>query len=232
MEKIDIVYVLGTGSKHSDSELRYSIRSAVKHIKNIRNIVIVGTCPTWIRNVIHLPCKDIDPIPDINIRNKILTACNSAIVSDDFLFMNDDHFILKPYDALTFPNYHKGDLKDSIEPRSLDSYRIRLTNTYHQLKKKGFGTLNFDTHTPIIYNKQKFIKMTKLFDWTVFEGLVIKSLYGNVYKLKSELMKDYKINSPSQIKEETQIFSTFPAISADMQKYFKDTYNKASQFEY
>lgn len=232
MEKIDIVYVLGHGSKHSDSELRYSIRSVVKHVKNMRRIIIVGACPQFIKGVIHLPCKDTEPIPDLNIRNKILAACNSDVVSEDFLFMNDDHFLLKQYDATKFPNYHKGDLKESIEPRSQDSYRIRLTNTYNQLKKKGLGTLNFDTHTPIIYNKKKFIQMTKMFDWTVFEGLVIKSLYGNVNELESELMRDFKINSPSQIKDETRIFSTFPAIGKDMQKYFQDTYSKPSEFEY
>lgn len=232
MKTIDIVYVLGNGSKHNNSELKYSLRGVEMFLKNVGRVFVVGSCPQSVRNLIHLPCKDTHDVPDMNIRDKIMTACKSDFVADDFLFMNDDHFLLKPFDVTKFPNFHKGDIMKAIEPRSMDPYRKRLQNTYNQLKAKGLNTLNFDIHTPILYNKRKFLDMVKQFDWKVDQGLVIKSLYGNFYDLKTVEAKDYKIAGESQIELDTAVFSTHATISQQLQRYLQNRYPKPSQYEY
>ncbi len=230
-KSIDIVYVLGTGSKHQNAELKYSLRSIVKHLSNVGRVFVVGECAPFLRNVLHLPCQDTHKIPDLNIRDKILAACNCDVVSEDFLFFNDDHFMLKPFDAVRFPNFFKGDLRDAIEPRNMDSYRQRLTNTHDQLKAKGMTTMNFDIHTPIIYNKKKFKDIIMKFDWKVHEGLVVKSLYGNALKLEETFLRDTKVSSSAQIRQDSICFSTFPNIGQELQAYLKAQYSKKSQFE-
>ncbi len=232
MKPVDIVYVLGAGSKYNNSEIRYSMRSVVKHLSNFANVVIVGNCPNFARNLIHLPCQDKNDVPDLNIRDKILVACNSPIVSEDFLFMNDDHFFLNDFNAAKFPNYHKGDLGLAIAPRSMDAYRTRLLNTLNQLKNQRFPTLNFDIHTPILYNKEKFINMVKQFDWRVKEGLVVKSLYGNFYGLKAVQGTDYKVSGEQQINPQAPCFSTHATVSTQMQRFFQEVYPTPTKYEY
>ncbi len=99
----DIVYPLGKGSVWKNNELRYSLRSFEKFAIGIRNVYLVGEFPDWINGIINLPCKD-GPNKEINIANKIYTACLDPNLSDDFIFANDDHIITQPID-LEIPNY-------------------------------------------------------------------------------------------------------------------------------
>jgi hypothetical protein len=56
---MDLVYVLGSGSRWGDNELRYSLRSVEKHLKGYNNVYLVGDKPDWVRNVTHIPKQDI-----------------------------------------------------------------------------------------------------------------------------------------------------------------------------
>ena len=70
---ISVVYPLGTGSKWQNNELRYSLRSLSK-ISGIGDVFIVGEKPDWVRNVIHIPCKDVPFRKEYSIYTKIMAA--------------------------------------------------------------------------------------------------------------------------------------------------------------
>jgi hypothetical protein len=182
--KTDVVYVLGKGSAWNNNELRFSIRSLVKNLEGIRRIYIVGEKPKWIKNVIHIPCPDHfsnGQNNDGNIIKKVLRACQVQGLSKDFLFINDDHFILKPINILDIPPYQKGDLKTFPQEYFEANYwRGRLWRTMNILKKKGYPTFHYDCHTPILFNKKKFPEVISLFDYEKNTGYTMKSLYGNV----------------------------------------------------
>lgn len=181
--KIDVVYVLGTGSKWDNNELRFSIRSITKNLKNFRNIVVVGECPKWLTNVIHFPYPDVygPGNADGNIIEKVKHAIKCEDLTDDFLFINDDHYILKPVNAKDIPAYHKGCLTSYPDTHWDNSlWRTRLFNTMNVLRLKGFSSFNYDIHVPILFNKHKFLKAIDLFDYKKGIGFTMKSLYGNV----------------------------------------------------
>lgn len=235
---IDVVIPLGTGSKYKDIELKYALRGVQKHLKNYRQIFIVGEFPGWCRNVIHIPCED--PYQkEHNIMNKIYQACLDDRVSEDFFFMNDDHFLLQDVDAPTLPYYHKGHIYPHGIIRSGEPYRTSLTNTYKALSAAGHNDFHFDIHTPIVYNKIMFMHAVAQYDWTVHKSLVVKSIYCNTLDIGGDFMKDCKIGirrgkkSIEQLVKDRWVFSTGEhAINKDMHQFLEERYPEPSKYEF
>lgn len=195
---MDVVYPLGKGSLWGNNkELRYSLRSVAKYLKGYDKIFIIGECPDWAQNVIHIPCEDKNGVnKDKNIFDKIMVACQDERLSDDFFFMNDDVFLLKPIDAATFPYYNHNSLREKADALpDQEYYRNTLTNTIRVLRARNLPRLHFDIHVPIVYNKYKFMDVVGSYDWTVQWGYAIKSLYCNSLLIKGELLRDLKIKS-------------------------------------
>lgn len=199
---IDILYPIGGGSHVDDLELRYSLRSIEKHFTNYRNVFIVGKLPEWIKDVIHIDVHDDHPCKETNIYKKILAACYSRELSDDFLFFNDDHFILQDFEADKFPFYYKGGLLDVLKKLPpYNKYSTCVHNTAQILRQRGHAIKNFDTHAPIIYNKHKFIEIMQSYDWSNRFSYVVKSLYSNSAKIEGIKEPDCKMNELPSIEE-------------------------------
>lgn len=237
---IDLVYVLGTGSKWQDNELRYSLRSVEKHVSGYRNLYLVGSCPFWIQNAVHIKMDDLYGYNrDRNIYSKIFVACREKDITEEFLFINDDHFFQKDYVAAEIPYYHKGDLFQRMNMRpAADNYRITLSNTYYYLKKHNLPKKHFDTHTPIIYNKTLFTKALAIPDWEVWYGYVIKSLYCNTLGIEGEYLEDCKLDRPYTRFEINQRIHGRPLFSIgdnslndDMKATLQELYPTPSQWE-
>src|SRR4051812_48140009 len=110
----DIVIPLNNRSYQKNIELRYCLRSIEKHLSGVGNVFIVGHMPEWVTNVIYIPFEE-DPrnrFRDRNIMLKVSEACKDSRVSDDFLMIHDDHFLLAGYDAGAFPYYHMGPMNE------------------------------------------------------------------------------------------------------------------------
>lgn len=175
-----------TQSRWQDQELRYCLRSIEKYLRNVDNIYLVGDCPNWVRNVFHLPCGQGSQSyeKEANVFHKLMHYCN--MVGGDFLYMNDDHYLLREYDAAVFPLYHG----DWPEGRT-DMYGQTIENTLKIAPNSPFA----DVHCPMLMNARFFTILAEL-DWTVKAGYCMKSLYsrwfgGHVYTdLKIKFDKD------------------------------------------
>ena len=195
--KVDLVYVVGTGSKWKDNELRFSLRSVSKNLSGVRNIFIVGHLPDFVKNVIHIPASDIfDPAvnADGNMIHKLLIACKDKRLSDNFLFMNDDFIINQPVAAATIPWLHKEDM--ATQPESYwktQFYRYRLKRTFDVLKEYGFPTLQYDYHAPMLMNKNSFAEIMANFVYASDIGYTLRSIYGNALQLPAISVKGQKI---------------------------------------
>jgi len=225
----DLVIPLGRGGTVEDIELRYCLRSVEKHIKNVRNVVIVGFKPDWIKGIIHLPTEDDHACKETNIYRKVLLACQDPDITEDFLFFNDDHFILQDFDADNFPFFYKGDLLFVLKHLPpYNKYSTCVHKTAYKLKELGLETKNFDTHTPILYNKQKFIEVMTQHDWAPRFGYVVKSLYANQLKIEGVKEPDCKMNDFPSIEsfyeriKERKVFSIGGGALCDGLKYVWD----------
>ena len=199
MKNVDVVYVLGTGSGWKNNELRFSLRSIEKNGINAGKIFVVGEQPEFLTNVIHIPASDVfnpNVNADGNIIVKVLAACADKRLSEDFLFINDDHLILKPIDLNNVPAFHKGDMNgyDEIYWQPLNYWRsCRLKRTMDILNERGLTAFHFDCHTPILFNKDLFPEVISRFNYSEGSGLTMKSLYGNsVYSKSRKRLKGEK----------------------------------------
>lgn len=197
----DIIIPLGP-SKIGHLDLKFALRSIEKNVKNYRDIWIIGDLPKWITGVKHLGFSD-DPDPkwkEFNIYNKIRAACIKNEISEDMLMVNDDHFLLEEIDAISYPFYYKGTVTDSwIKNRS--DYRKTMNHTRRYLMDRGFDDKNFDTHTPIIYNKKKYLTSFNAVNWGTPWGYGIKTLYCSVNRIKGEYMPDLKLKKKHTYEE-------------------------------
>ncbi len=180
---MDIMYPIGNGSKYGDLELKYSLRSVDKFLSGYDRVFIVGNLPKFINpdTVIHLPKGD-GLNKQHNIYLKIKTAIDNGI-SENFMFWNDDHFLLQPLQADRLPYYYDNTLEYWVN-KSRGRYKGAIMNTPNGLY--------FDVHTPIIYNGHKFLNTVGKLDWS--KEYVIKSAYCNLNKIdKIERINDIKI---------------------------------------
>ncbi len=181
---IDIVYPIGPGSEwQGHEELRYSIRSACKHVQGLRDIYIIGFCPAWAKGVIHIPVPDVHKHnKDANLIDKVLAACQQPALSTLFIRMSDDQYFLKPWTLSRNikPQAHGCLVRDGITWRGNGKYHTKIERTLKVLQQHGKKTWFFDTHLPSVYDKFEFIEAMRQVDYITSPGFTINTLYHNM----------------------------------------------------
>ena len=199
-EKKDLLYVLGTGSKHDNIELRYSLRSIEKYCTNYGRIFVIGADPGFLSDkVIYIPHEDLNCCyKHTNILTNIQIAAFTTDISDNFVLQSDDHFYIKPYDFGTMPVYHKGYLKDEYEEK--DIYKASLSMTKHILERYDYPIYNCSQHCGTLLNKDTIAKInrTLIYDaYQTYECAEPTCLISNVmlkeFNITPEHRKDIKI---------------------------------------
>lgn len=163
---MDAVYILGKGSLSQNEEIRFSIRSLEQNMTDLRHIYIIGECPSFLQNVKHIPAEDTQKERHVNAYNKIKLACEQEEISDEFLLMNDDFFMLKPFEGSQFP--------------------------FYALEKSNGGPCgqnSFHIHCPIRYQKEWFDKMPIDPDLKTCKSP--RTFYANFYRAPVKFCKDF-----------------------------------------
>lgn len=205
---MDIVYTLGSGSNWKNNELRFSIRSIFQNLTGFKNIYIIGDFPGFtliheefkIHNktngLYHIAYPDeIGPKnADGNIIRKLIRAAKLKDLSEYFIFMNDDNYIIKPMHVNDIYPFHKGNM-NTIDPEiyAFNYWGIRLGRTRYHLSQKGIVPLHFDHHAPFLMKKSLIDETYEQFDYASDVGLTVKSLYGSLHYPDAPLMKDEKV---------------------------------------
>lgn len=151
-----------------DIELRYCLRSIEKYLSGVGQIFLIGDKPAWLQNVIHIPATD-EPgykWSNKNLYEKTRIAIKDERLSEHFLYVHDDHFLLQQYEADKFPFYY------STQWEGTGPYRETIKNTKMLLGE----CVNFDVHCPILLNKFWFRALNAL-DWSKEWGYGIKTYY-------------------------------------------------------
>lgn len=234
-KKMDIVYI--TDGKNPN--IKYSIRSAIENI-GFRKLAIVGTKIRGVKPDVHIEVDDVSDKPIKNVAKKILRACNDPRISDKFIMIDDDVYILKPYEV----RYkHKGRWDKSARMRLINGtgpegyHQEAKRNTYFLMGKK---TINYSTHCPFVIDKKKYIEMEK--KYKVSSGkYLIRTVYGNEYNVGGEILEiDYKADIFSKrkgmdvIREyDREIISTPEKLerSKEFKEYIKKKFNQKSKYE-
>lgn len=222
---MDVVYTLS--NNYAGEELRYSLRSLANlpHDK----VFFVGGCPKWEQGVIHIPTEQ-KGTKYKNTTNNLKIACYDPRLSDDFIYMNDDFFILQP----TRPddlNFNCGTVESVLEilfkkKRYTTPYMSGAEKTRDLLRFNGVPEpLSYELHIPFIFNKSKFLDMFNLQGIDNIACLHKRTLYGNLYNKRGEYMKDVKVFNSGGFLGKTGRFLScsnngFPIIENFLKKQF------------
>lgn len=180
---MDLVYICRDGE---NEELRYSIRSAVKNLPHDK-IWVVGGKPDWYTgNYIEV---NQTRSKYVNARNNLKAVCSEEGISDSFVLMNDDFYIINKVRSV--PYMYSGTLDDKIENRegifNGNSYTTLLKQTLGYLsRKKKSLILDYELHVPMVMEKKKLEKILKL------SGLW-RSIYGNIFDVGGIKIRDVKV---------------------------------------
>ena len=186
---MDLVYICKEGP---NEELRYSIRSAVKNL-TFDNLWVVGGKPNWyIGNYLEVAQNK---SKYLNARNNLRALCNSSQISESFILMNDDFYIIKK--VAEVPYMHGGLLSSKIkkyeEITGKTRYVLMLKKTFTNLFRRFKNeVLDYELHVPMIMEKEKLLKVLEAPDlW--------RSRYGNTYGVGGREIDDVKVYSTGSL---------------------------------
>lgn len=208
---MDILYPLKY--EENNFELRYSLRSLVNlpHDK----IFMCGFKPSWVTSdVIEIHVEQ-NPFESKYLRSikNLIAAMDDDRISENFILMNDDFFILKPIDPELLPALHRGPLNDMINyfyrKHTSSAYTHGLIAVFNKLEEIGVSDpLSYELHVPMVINKTNFKKALAI--CLEIEGFGKRTIYGNMFLKGGEEFADVKYTDPRKA-----ILDDMPFVSTD-----------------
>ena len=185
---IDVVYPYAEGGQVWD-ELRYSIRSVAENFLDLRDVWVVGDEPYWLTNA-HMISKTREYSSDEFAKNldytqSLLWAALNPEISDPFLAINDDHYLLAPMTAADIEKrvLVRENMSVYTEEERNTADRVWQKNIWEQFDRQksfGQGGWNFECHTPVLVHKAQILQTWALFGYG--DGkLVWKTAYFNMF---------------------------------------------------
>jgi hypothetical protein len=233
---MDVVYVVRDGEKNES--LKYSLRS----LKNLphENVYIIGHKPAWVKNVKHINRIQRGHNKFQNISRNMWLASKTESISDDFIYMDDDYFIMREIDEI-YP-HHRGDIQLMINFNEEQGSRIYVkgyTDTRDRLLALGHTRpLSYELHIPMVFNKDKLRHVLELDDEHALNAEIfhVRSFYGNYYHIGGQHMNDVKIRHAYQnrldwLLGKRYLSSAGDAPSGFLLKHLKELFPEKSQYE-
>ena len=182
---MDFVYICKPGD---NEELRYSIRSVLYSFPDA-NIWVVGGKPKWYSGN-YIPIEQ-NHHKYANAINNLQAICDSNEISEEFVLMNDDFFIIKKIDKLD--QFYNGLLSTKIEKYTAitgsSMYIKKLIMTKTRLVDLGIkNPLDYELHIPMTMEKRKLKDII-----LKYPSCLWRSMYGNIYNVGGSEMEDVKI---------------------------------------
>ena len=196
---MDVVYILGSGSLADNKEIFYSIRSLEKNMLDLGDIYIVGEFPPFLPRCKHIPARDIFKDKWQNALSKVRLACSVGEISEEFLLMNDDFFILEPFSGAEWPFYA---LKGS--------------------NGGSCGQHSFHIHCPIRINKEFYLKMP--LDTESKACKSPRTFYSNFYKAPPKFSEDFILRVGPVCRDFDDQIKNWPSFSISADAVLNDKF--------
>lgn len=187
---IDIVIPLrADGSAQANDELRIALRSIEKHLRNHRDIYLVSSRePAGFSGYRFVPCTDRYPRKQMNIHAAICAALRTPGISNEVIFWADDNVLLADLDAADLPVVARSDdLMNFSNASDARVWHRSLRNTGEALRRAGYPTVNYEAHTPVRFQRDRYLALESEFNFFEEVGLCYISLYLNRYGVLNPL---------------------------------------------
>ena len=182
---MDFVYICRSGE---NEELRYSIRSVLHSFPDAK-IWLVGGKPDWYKG--NYVSVEQNHNKYTNAINNLTTLCKTEQISNNFILMNDDFFIIKKIDKIDYS--HGGLLSGKIDKyvkiTGSSLYIKKLIQTNTRLNERGINKpLDYELHTPMPMERDKLLTIIKK-----YPSCLWRSMYGNIFEVGGSQMQDVKV---------------------------------------
>lgn len=233
---MDIVYLVKDCDQNE--ELIYSLRS----LRNLPHdkVFVVGGFPHGLNpeKIYHIPTEQ-GQNKYKNTANSLNIISKTKDVSDGFILMNDDFFIMsKIKSPISELNLYKGYLEDILaeyEKRPVHNivYYNALCDIYSFLLHLGFNDPKcYELHIPMIMNKSNLQNMFSLRGINGFNALLFRTLYGNLFAAGSRYSKDVKLSAATpMLSDNPNFLSTSDGYFAKIKPFINNIFNEKSEYE-
>jgi len=182
----------GDQSNNGMCELRWSLRSLCKHARFDFNVVVVGDKPGWY-NGDHISTEKIRGLrfsKAFDIANKLKVIVGSQNITDDFVYMYDDIYLVNDCELDDFNKII------ALGPANRNSSMKDGSGVYKEIFRytvKAMGLDNFyvyETHLPRVLNKQKLKLVLESYRLDI-HPLLFSSIYFNeFYERPDEILNE------------------------------------------
>ncbi|WP_328643530.1 hypothetical protein [Streptomyces canus] len=187
---MDLVVPVRQGAVNT--QLRYALRSWAAHLPH-RRVWLIGYRPPWVEGTYYLSTPQTGT-KYVNTTRAVAAACRSRSVSDPFVLLNDDFFVMEPLpDGV--PVLHRGPVRDVeayYADRGNGSYLQGLRDTRDLLVSLGHeDPVSYELHVPLVVHKEG---MRHALD--VGRRLPVlhkRTAYGNLAGIGGDQVQDVKV---------------------------------------
>jgi hypothetical protein len=187
---MDLVVPVRTGAVNQ--YLRYALRSWAAHLPH-RYVWIVGHRPPWVDGARPRPTPQTGT-KYVNTTRAVAAACRNREISDPFVLLNDDFFVMEPLpDGV--PTLHRGPVREVegyYASRGNGSYLRGLRETRDLLVSLGYDDpLSYELHVPLVVHKEPMRQALDV--GRRLDVLHKRTAYGNLAGLGGDQVEDVKV---------------------------------------
>ena len=161
------------------NELQLALRGWDENFKEDFKIVVIGDREPWMNDLVNvIECKRIGNNPPLDVVNKMLLAIDSDLVSEKFIWANDDQYVNTPCMLADFETLKcVGKLSKTF---GTTVFQKNKAQTAALLRENKIGNWDFSSHTPIVYEKTKLLALIHKFG-LMKNPYLVQTLYFNYY---------------------------------------------------
>ena len=164
--------------KVQGEELIFAVASIQKNFKDPHQIIVIGDREEWFeeKGVLHISHLCESDNPQIDVLHKMRLAVASEIITEKFIWTNDDIYFVSPVITADIEVLKCSGELDTA--RFGGKYAENIQNTIALLDKHQLPKYNYGTHMPVVFEKEK---LSCLLDFIKEKnkGSLISSLYFN-----------------------------------------------------
>jgi hypothetical protein len=213
----DIVYVVKPGERNN--ALRYSLRS----LANLphRRVIIGGSCPTWVKNVTHVPVPRLSRSKFDSIEANLKGALRAVDVSEQCVYFNDDFYVMTPLERM--PILHGG---PAAEYHPTEQMGRRLRKTLAELRFYA-DVLTYDgVHVPLPIIRDAVLGALE----HAPGGILWRTWYGNMCSIGGERTHNAKVRHARGMIPDGPFLSSSPMSLASLKEFIEDILPKRSPY--
>jgi len=180
--EVDVVIPLGTGSRISDMELRWALRSLEEYGRGVGQVWILGRKRYWMsRELRFFTTTTSSRTKYGRVRQKYRAFLQSRDCPERWVLMHDDMFLTRPVAMGEFPLLHEGPLRARVllMETLTGKYHQILQRTEEELVRRGVERpVSFEVHAPLPVDSARYLAVLDSLSPS-FPSPASRTVYGN-----------------------------------------------------